>query len=308
MDSPQRLTVGTRGSPLAMRQTKTVIALLRKRFPKVRFVVKEIRTQGDVAADAPLQSLPRGLFAKELEQALERREIDLAVHSFKDLPTELAPGLAIAAITKREDPRDVLVSPKHSSLQALPKGARLGTSSPRRTAQLKAWRADLDVRPVRGNVVTRIAKAGGPDLDGVVLAAAGIHRLGMQSHIREYIDPAICLPEPGQGALAVEIRAGDVATRKVASAADDKAARRAVTAEVAVLRALGGGCKTPIAAFAEQKGDRLVLRAIVSDVEGSVVLRARVTGAQGSPEALGKRLAKRLLDMGAARVLGSERP
>ncbi len=286
-----------------MTQTKGVIALLRKRFPKVRFEVKKIRTLGDVAADAPLQTLPRGLFAKELEQALERREIDLAVHSFKDLPAALAPGFAIAAITKREDPRDVLVSPKYPSLKALPKGARLGTSSPRRTAQLKAWRPDLDMQPVRGNVGTRIAKAGGPDFDGVVLAAAGIHRLGMQSHIREYIDPAICLPEPGQGALAVEIRADDDATRSIAAAADNKAARRAVTAEVAVLRALGGGCKTPIAAFAEQKGERLVLRAIVSDVQGKTVLRAKVSGAQSDPERLGKRLAKRLLDMGAAKVL-----
>jgi hydroxymethylbilane synthase len=286
-----------------MTQTKAVIALLRKRFPRAIFVIKVIRTEGDIKAQAPLDSLPRGLFAKELEVALERGEIDMAVHSFKDLPTELAPGFAIAAITKREDPRDVLVSPRYASLKELPKGVRLGTSSPRRTAQMRAWRSDLKIVPIRGNVGTRIAKAGGPDFDGVVLAAAGVHRLGMRRHVREYIDPSICLPEPGQGALAIEVRAGDTAAAKIAAGADDKAARRAVTAEVAVLRALGGGCKTPIAAFAEQRGKKLHLRAVVSDVAGKRVLRAQTTGGLDTPERLGKRLAKGLLAMGAANLL-----
>ncbi|MBM4405432.1 MAG: hydroxymethylbilane synthase [Chloroflexi bacterium] len=307
MPPRQRITIGTRGSPLALTQTKGVIALLRKRFPKVSFIIKEIRTQGDVKADAPLESLPRGLFAKELEQALERGEIDLAVHSFKDLPTQLAPGFAIAAITKREDPRDVLVSPSYASLQALPKGARLGTSSPRRAAQMRAWRPDLAVLPIRGNVGTRIAKAGGPGFDGVVLAAAGVHRLGMHRHIREYIAPSICIPEPGQGALALEVRAGDGATAKIAAAARDRAATAAVTAEVAVLRALGGGCKTPIAAYAERKGAKLYLRAMVSDTAGRRVLRATASGTDNHPERLGTRLANRLLAMGAADVLAGEK-
>ncbi len=298
-----RLVVGTRGSPLAVLQTRWAVARLQQRFPRAEFVLKEITTQGDRRPDAPLQSMPRGLFAKELETALERGEIDMAVHSFKDLPATLAPGFSIAAITAREDPRDVLVSPRHKTLEALPRGARLGTSSPRRAAQLKALRPDLAIVPVRGNVGTRVAKAEGAGLDGVVLAAAGLRRLGLEGRITQYLDPEVCIPEAGQGALAIETRAGDERAQEIARAAEDAASRAAVTAEVEVVRALGGGCTVPIAAHAELRDGWLRLRALVADAEGRRVVRAAGEGPASDPAALGRRTAQRLLELGARELL-----
>ena len=302
-----RLVIGTRGSPLALGQAEQVAGLLRKKHPALEIEIRVVQTSADAQLAAPLSSLPRGVFAKELETALLRGEIDAAVHSFKDLPTELDAGLSIAAITLREDARDVLVAPGYASLEALPQGARLGTSSPRRTAQLRAYRRDLNVEPVRGNVGTRIGKAGDGGLDGVVLAAAGVHRLGLRAAISAYLDPDVCTPEAGQGALAVEIRAADARTQEFVAVADDESTRAAVTAEVAVLRALGGGCKVPIGSYAERHGTRLLLRGVVADVAGAEVLRAQMEGEASAPVALGAALAERLRTMGAMRLLEPER-
>ncbi len=299
-----RLVVGTRGSPLAMTQTRWVVERLQRLDRRLEIAVTKIRTQGDIHAEAPLASMPRGLFAKELELALERREIDLAVHSFKDLPTDLSPEFAVSAITKREDPRDVLVAPGYGSLDDLPLGARLGTSSPRRAVQLRAHRGDLEVVPVRGNVGTRVAKAEGPDLDGVVLAAAGLHRLGLHEHIAEYIDPEVCLPEAGQGALAVETRADDSRVQEIVSMLDDEAARGAVSAEVAMLRMLGGGCTAPIAAYAELKSGRISLRGMVADANGERLLRSAASGSADRPEEVGALLGRQLIRMGANEIVG----
>ena len=201
-----RIVVGTRGSPLAVVQTEAVLELLRRRHPNVEFVVKEIRTQGDIAGEAPLAKLPRGIFAKELENALARGEIDMAVHSFKDLPTDLDAGFSIAAIGRREDPRDVLVTPDRRTLAELPEGSRLGTSSPRRRAQLMNLCPQAVVLPIRGSVDTRLDKAKSDEYDGAVLAAAGLIRLGRTDEIAEYLSAQEFVPPPGQGALAVEIR------------------------------------------------------------------------------------------------------
>ena len=301
-----RVVVGTRGSPLALTQTEESLRLLRRRHPDLEFVVKEVRTQGDIAGEAPLANMPRGLFAEELESALERGEIDMAVHSFKDLPTDLAPGFAIAAIGRREDPRDVLVTPDRKTLAQLPKGARLGTSSPRRLAQLKAYRPDLEVLPIRGNVGTRIKKAHGPDFDGVVVAAAGVRRLGLEEQVSEHISPDICLPAVGQGALAIEIRAGDHRMLEVAAAAEHPETRTAVTAEMGVLQRLGGGCKVPIAAYAELRGEEILLKGMVASATGERLLKAQLSGSASQPAETGFRLAQQLLEMGAGALLEGE--
>ncbi|MBI3744318.1 MAG: hydroxymethylbilane synthase [Chloroflexi bacterium] len=298
-----KLIVGTRGSPLALTQTRWVIERLARAHPRITFEVKEIRTQGDARPDAPLASMPRGLFAKELEQALERRSIALAVHSYKDLPTEIDPIFVIAAITEREDPRDVLIAPGHRSLDDLPKGARLGTSSPRRAAQLRHYRPDLEVVPVRGNVGTRITKAGKDGLAGVVIAAAGVKRLGREGDITCFIDPEICTPEAGQGALAVEALAGERSAIAAARSVDHADTRAAVTAEITAVAALGGGCSVPIAAFAEVRRHRLELRGMVADPSGRKVIRASVARHASDPVSVGRLLAERLVAGGAHELL-----
>ena len=298
-----RVVLGTRGSPLALAQTGQVLKAMQGRHPDVEFVVKEVRTQGDIAGEAPLATLPRGLFAKELELALERGDIDIAVHSFKDLQTEPSPGFEIAAISRREDPRDVLVTPQSTPLKELPKGARLGTSSPRRTAQIRAYRPDLELLPIRGNVGTRITKTHGPDFDGVIVAAAGVRRLGLEEQVTEYISIDICLPAVGQGALAVQVRAGDGPMKRLAEIMEDPDARTAVTAESAVLHRLGGGCRVPIAAFAELHVDELFLKGMVASATGDRLLKAEYTGSSARPGEAGLGLAERLLELGAGPLL-----
>ena len=296
-----RKIVATRGSPLAKVQTEAIVSLLRRARPDVEFVIKEVRTQGDIARDAALASLPRGVFAKELELALAAGEADIAVHSFKDLPTNLAPGFTIAAITEREDPRDVLIAER--PLKDLPQGSAIGTSSPRRTAQLRAYRPDLRLVPVRGNVGTRIEKARRDGLDGVVLAAAGVHRLGLRHEITEYLDPAFSTPEAGQGALAIEVRDGDQETAAIAAVVDHPPSRARVTAEVSTLKVLGGGCKVPIAVYAEAANGDLRLRGMVSDLTGRRLIRATAEGEMASPQTAGSLLAERLIEMGAREIL-----
>lgn len=296
-----KFIVGSRGSALALRQTEQVVGALQRLYPEVEFNIKSIRTEGDRASTVPLARLGgQGLFVKELEAALLREEIDLAVHSMKDVPTEIPAGLTLGAAIKREDARDALVSRWGRPLAQLPRGARLGTSSPRRAAQLVAFRGDFQIIPLRGNVDTRLTKACTAEYDGVILAAAGLARLGLSDRITEYISPALCLPAVGQGAITVEWRANDEEVARLVAPLNDAATWQAVTAERAFLRGLGGGCHVPIAALAVVDGEVLKIEGMVATVDGSRLLHATASGDADKAEELGFILADRLLSMGAA--------
>jgi len=305
------LVVGTRGSPLALIQTDMIVQRLRELHPGQEFVV-EVRhfvTEGDRSqtTNVPLAQIAgRGVFVKELEAALLDGTIDLAVHSLKDMTSDLEPGLVIAAVGLREDPRDVLVSQRQLSLAALPLGARVGSSSPRRAAQLSALRPDLRFEPIRGNVDTRIHKVQQGEYDAAVLAAAGLIRLGLAEHITEYFSPDICLPDAGQGALAVETRADDIRSRELLAMLNHKPTWAAVTAERSLLRALGGGCQVPIAAFGEIQGDHLSLRGLVASGDYQQIIRSREQGSPDDPEGLGQALAAKLRAQGADHLLRSQ--
>src|SRR2546422_5261370 len=252
--------VGTRGSQLALRQTELVLGPLRDAYPEVPFAVRTIRTVADRHPDHPLRQLPDvGFFVKELELALLAAEIDAVVHSMKDLPSAPTPGLTIAAVAEREDARDVIVSREHLTLEALPLGARLGTSSPRRAAFLRAYRRDLEIVPIRGNVETRIQKVDAGDVDAVCLAGAGLCRLGLESRITQWLPVDILPPAPAQGALGLQVRTRDRRAAVLAGAADRAPTRPPGTAEPAVLTPLAGGCRLPGAAFARVAGAQLGL-------------------------------------------------
>jgi hydroxymethylbilane synthase len=245
-----KLRIGSRGSQLALWQANHISALLRARGHEIEIEI--IHTTGDKITDVALAMVgTKGMFTKEIEEALAAGRVDLAVHSLKDLPTELPPGFEIAAITKREDPRDAFCSRHYSSFQELPQGARVGTSSLRRQAQLKAVRPDLDIHPLRGNVDTRLRKLEQGEYDAIILASAGLKRLGKTEHVKQIIPSEIMCPAAGQGALGIEIRLGDAATREHLEFLNDPAARAATTCERALLNRLGGGCQVPIGAFAE---------------------------------------------------------
>jgi hydroxymethylbilane synthase len=243
------------------------------------------------------------MFTKEIEEALAAGRVDLAVHSLKDLPTELPPGFEIAAITERQDPRDAFCARHHSSFQELPQGARVGTSSLRRQAQLKAIRPDLDIHPLRGNVDTRLRKLEQGEYDAIILAASGLKRLGKTELIKQIISSEIMCPAAGQGALAIEIREGDGVTRQHLEFLNDPAARAATTCERALLNSLGGGCQVPIGAFAEIRSNTLHLDAIVADPDGSTVLRESRDGELNDPEGLGKSVGETLLGRGGDKIL-----
>ena len=296
--------IGTRASALALWQTEWVVDRLRSLHPHVRFEIVEIRTTGDRVRDRPLfQAGSVGLFVKELEAALIDGEIDVAVHSLKDMPSRVTPGLAIAAVPEREDPRDALVSRLGLTIDALPQGARVGTSSRRRAAQLLALRPDLEILDIRGNVDTRLRKAEAEPYDATVLAVAGLVRLGREGRITQVIPPEVMLPPAGQGALAVEIRADDEETHALAAALDHRETRQAVTAERAFMARLGGGCHVPIGAYAVVDQDHLWFRGLVSSIDGQIVLRGGCRGPADQPEALGSALAEDLLAKGAAELL-----
>jgi len=245
-----RLRIGSRGSQLALWQANHISALLRARGHEVEIEI--IHTTGDKITDVALAKVgTKGMFTKEIEEALAVGRVDLAVHSLKDLPTELPKGFEIAAITERQDPRDAFCSRQYAKIEDLPQGARVGTSSLRRQAQLKAIRPDLDIHPLRGNVDTRLRKLGQGEYDAIILASAGLKRLGKTELIRQIIPAEIMCPAAGQGALGIEIRAGDAATRELLAFLNDPAARAATTCERALLNRLGGGCQVPIGAFAE---------------------------------------------------------
>ena len=285
-----------------MAQTETALRRLRALHPRDTFTVEVIHSSADRSPDAPLASMPRGVFAKELEAALADEAIDIAVHSFKDLPIEASPGCVVAAVTERADPRDALVAPGRDSLADVPPNGRIGTSSPRRKALLQAMRPDLDVAPVRGNVGTRVGKAGTGGLDGVVVAAAGLARLGMLDAACELFDPASFVPEAGQGVLALQIRDGDGAMARLVESVNDVDAWTAVTAEAAAVRALGGGCTVPVAAYARVEGEAMTLYGVVSDGDTRLV-RAATDGKRADPQSAGRELARRLDEAGAADIL-----
>jgi hydroxymethylbilane synthase len=295
-----RLRIGSRGSQLALWQANHIAALLRGRGNEVEIEI--IKTIGDKITDVPLAKVgTKGMFTKEIEEALAAGRVDLAVHSLKDLPTEITSGFEIAAVPKRDDPRDVFCSRKYASIEALPKAARVGTSSLRRQAQLKALRADLDLHPLRGNVDTRLAKLEGGEYDAIILAAAGLNRLGKTELIKQYISPDVMCPAAGQGALAIEVRAGDAAALQLLTFLDDSEARASATCERALLNRLGGGCQVPIGALAEMRGRRLHLQAVVASPDGLQVLRESADG--DDPVQLGESVGDTLLRSGGKAIL-----
>jgi hydroxymethylbilane synthase len=295
-----RLRIGSRGSQLALWQANHIAALLRGRGNEVEIEI--IKTTGDKITDVPLAKVgTKGMFTKEIEEALAAVRVDLAVHSLKDLPTELPPGFELAAVPRRDDPRDVFCSRKYASIEALPKSARVGTSSLRRQAQLKALRADLDLHPLRGNVDTRLAKLEGGEYDAVILAAAGLNRLGKTESIKQFISADVMCPAAGQGALAVEVRARDTATLQLLTFLDDSDARATTICERALLGRLGGGCQVPIGAMAEMRSGRLHLRAVVANPDGSLVLRE--SGDGEDPVQLGESVGDALLRRGGKAIL-----
>ena len=295
----KRVVVGTRGTPLALLQTREVVGRLREKRPDVEFEVKVLRTAGDRAAEAPLRSLGVGIFVKGIEEVLLRGEIDLAVHSHKDLLPQLAPGLTIGAVTERLDPRDALVNRWNVSLEDLPAGARIGTSSPRRAAQLRKWAPHVEVLPVRGSVGTRIEKAAGNDYDGVVLAAAGMIRLGVEEKASQYLPSDKFVPAPGQGALAVQARSDDDAMLWMLRSIDHTPSRRAVMAEMAFLERLGSGCQEPSAAYARVAGETMVMQAFLASTDGKQSYYTKARGRADNPHELAMEAVQQLIERGA---------
>jgi len=290
-----------------MWQSEFVRSELRRLFPSCEVEILAMSTRGDEILDVSLAKVGgKGLFVKELEAALADGRADIAVHSAKDVPMELPEGYCLAAIGEREDPRDAFVSSRHSSLDALPKGARVGTSSLRREAQLRERHPGLEFAALRGNLDTRLAKLDRGDYDAIVLAVAGLKRLGLESRVRALIEPEASLPAAGQGALAIECRADRADLLELLSALDDPATAVCVRAERAVSRELGGSCQLPLGAYAQLEGaDTIRLRGLVAAPDGSRIVRVEARGTAEAPEAVGRRLARSLLEMGADSILSS---
>jgi hydroxymethylbilane synthase len=296
------LTIGSRGSQLALWQAQFVAAHLQRRGVTTRIEI--IRTTGDHLQTASLvQAGGKGLFTKEIEEALLAGAIDVAVHSLKDLPTEGREDLAIAATPEREDPRDAIVG---SALMNVPHGAPVGTSSGRRAAQLRLLRPDLRIQPIRGNIDTRLRKLKEGQYDAVVLAAAGLRRLGLAHEISEVLSPQQMCPAPGQGALAIQTRRDDPA-REICAQFNDEPTSQAVTCERAILAALGGGCQLPVGAFAEPMGETLNVIAVVLSPDGRRCLRAQATGSRHRPDELGQAVATDFLRRGADKILSESK-
>jgi hydroxymethylbilane synthase len=312
------LVIGTRGSRLAVWQAEHVASRLRAAFPTLTLRLERIRTTGDKILDVPLAQVGgKALFVKEIEEALLAGRVDLAVHSMKDVPTDLPPGLTIAAIPRREDAADVLISRTGARLADLSRGARVGTSSLRRQAQLLHIRPDLVIVGVRGNLDTRIRKLSSEGLDAIVLAAAGVARLGLSHLVTEVLPPEVLLPAIGQGALGIEVREPGTESREpraesraarvaeMVKALDDRETHVAVRAERAMLKRLGGGCQVPIAAWATVEADAILLRGLIAATDGVTVIRGEARGTVGEPETVGRDLAEDLLERGGQAILGA---
>ena len=298
------LVLGTRGSKLAVHQSEWVQAQLKQLAPQVTVTLRRIHTSGDKILDVPLAKIGgKGLFVKEIEEALLSGEIDLAVHSMKDVPTELPDGLDLLCVPFREDPRDALISREGRRFHELPQGAKVGTSSLRRQAQLLQARPDLSIGMLRGNLDTRLKKLREGQFDAIVLAAAGLRRLGWEREITEYLAPEISLPAIGQGALGIEGRRDDLFVRSLLSGLEHAPTRTMVLAERALLHRLQGGCQVPIAAHATLAGSDVTLEGLVASVDGKTIIRDMVRGTVADPESMGVQLAERLLARGGDKIL-----
>ncbi|ARU63323.1 hydroxymethylbilane synthase [Tumebacillus avium] len=302
----KRIVVGTRKSPLALTQTEWVMAKLKEHHAGLEIGMEKIVTKGDRILDVTLSKVGgKGLFIKEIEQAMYEKKIDFAVHSLKDMPTEMPEGLMLVAITDREDPRDVVITRSGSTFTDLPIGARVGTSSLRRAAQLRHARPDIEIVSVRGNINTRLAKLEEMELDAIVLAAAGLERMGWADKISERLSTELCIPAVGQGALAIQCRSEDEEIREILSVLDSEHTRRIVTAERTVLGRLNGGCQIPIGAYAETTDGELKLTGIVGSSDGLTLLKETATGTD--PVALGHAVAESLIEKGAGEILAKVR-
>ena len=299
------ITIGTRASELALWQAEYIAAEIEKQYPTVRVELRRMTTKGDRILDAPLAKIGgKGLFTKDLEQAMFAGEIDLAVHSLKDMPTEVPDGLVIGAVTERLDAGDAFVSVRYQSMEELPQGAKVGTSSLRRRAQLLAVRPDLKIHDLRGNVNTRLAKLDAGEFDAIVLAAAGLKRLGLGERIRTILPRSMILPAVGQGTLAIECRADDMRILELIDFLRDPQMTAAATAERAFLRRVEGGCQIPVGVYAEVgAGNVLHVEAMIASVDGMRVCRSRSRGTPETAEKIGIALAEELLDVGGREIL-----
>lgn len=296
--------IGTRGSQLAIAQSEWVKKKIETRHPRIHVDLIRIKTTGDKMLDTPLSKIGgKALFVKEIEEALRGKAVDLAVHSMKDVPAELPAGLMLSATPKREDPRDAFVSVKYQTIQDLPQGARVGTSSLRRKAQLLTIRHDLEIVPLRGNVDTRLRKLKEGEIQAIILAAAGLKRLGIEKHITHVIPSLQMLPAIGQGTLGLEVRRDDEQTVRLLKFLNHEETEVTVKAERAFLRELEGGCQVPIAAFCRYRDGVLHLSGMVSELDGSQTVKDEMTGEKEQAEQMGVILARKLLNSGADKIL-----
>lgn len=300
-----KIIIGTRGSKLALWQAEWVKCELKRLYPDLEIELKKIKTTGDKILDVPLAKIGgKGLFVKEIEEALLRKEIDLAVHSMKDVPTDLPKGLHIVAICERDDARDAFVSQtQNTKFKDLPFGATIGTSSLRRQCQLLNIRADLKVVPLRGNLDTRLKRLDEGKFDAIVVSAAGLKRLGLAERITEILDPEVSIPAIGQGAIGIECRVDDTFANAIAQTLDHKETTMCVRAERAFLRRLGGGCRVPVAAYARIKNGRIIMDGLVGNATGSKIVKGSIEGRLEESESLGFKLAEDLLQRGAMKIL-----
>jgi hydroxymethylbilane synthase len=298
------IKIGTRGSKLALTQANLVADSLKRTAPGITAEICVIKTSGDIMQDVALTKIGgKGVFVKEIEDALLCSTVDLAVHSMKDVPTEIPAGLTCAAILRREDARDILVSKDNRKMEFMPRGARIGTGSMRRSAQLLAILPDLAIVPLRGNLETRLKKIQAENLQGIILAAAGMKRLGLAEKISQYLPIETMLPAVGQGALGLEVRDGNNDLMEVLAKLNHAPTAAEITAERSFLRHLGGGCLLPIAAFGKLEGEKLTLEGLVAAPNGSSVIRDKVRGAIAEAEELGKKLAEIIMEKGGKKLL-----
>lgn len=306
MNIPKKLVIASRESALAMWQAQHIQSRLQALYPQTEVTILGMTTTGDQILDSPLARIGgKGLFVKELEQALADGRADLAVHSMKDVPMHLPPGFAMAAISEREDPRDAFVSNDFASLEALPAGSVVGTSSLRRQSQLQAHFPTLKIESLRGNLQTRLRKLDEGQYAAIILAAAGLKRLGLESRIREAIDQDKSIPAVGQGALGIEINAERIDLLEVLAPLNHAITAACVEAERGMSRALAGSCQVPLGAFAQQEGDTLHITGFVASIDGKELLRESAQGPATKPEALGQALATKLIARGADRILAA---
>ncbi len=298
------LKIGTRGSALAVTQSEWIKEKILSRHPGISVELVRIRTKGDKIVDSPLSKIGgKGLFVKEIEDALLRKEVDLAVHSIKDVPAELPEGLCLSVFPEREDPRDVFISREYASLSDLPEGASIGTGSLRRSSQLLHIRPDLNVVQLRGNVDTRLKKLESGAMQAIILAAAGMNRLGLSAEITERLSTEALLPAIGQGALGLEVRKDDERILQILYFLNHRPTELAVRAERSFLKRLEGGCQVPIAGFGIVEGSDIILKGMVAELDGSNIIRGEIKGPDTKAEELGLALAERLLESGADRIL-----